>query len=167
MPNLKPDQYFEASTRSIFRFEGLPRYTVQEEASAIAAFKAVKTEGITPLHQDWYDFVREKSEAGVAVSRIRAVTCPTMTDYETWETKWAYPFNTAAGENIKLIDRAQAYKCFKGLAPKDFWIFDDRWAAWVNYDHNGSFLGLEEATSLLDDLIGIWESLNQLEEVLI
>ena len=68
------------------------------------------------------------------MQRVRLVSTP-LTEYQRFQFRWGYEENTAAGEEISILDQRP-----DGLWAVDFWLFDDRLAVVLEYDDEGRFL---------------------------
>jgi hypothetical protein len=72
-------------------------------------------------HQDWLDFVRQATAAGVQVQRVRLVSVP-HSDYIGWGLDVS-PLNIEAGEDIRYLPRHLTEDI--DLPDEDFWLLDD------------------------------------------
>jgi hypothetical protein len=68
------------------------------------------------------------------MQRVRIVQTP-LTEYQRFQLSWGYPENTAAGEEIYILDKEPP-----GLLSVDFWLFDDEQVIVLEYDDEGRFL---------------------------
>jgi hypothetical protein len=127
---------FSRFEHSAFRLETLDRYTVPDEAQPFRRFLA--GEPHDPSWRDpWAGFVREAATAGKTMTRIHLVDEP-LSDYLHFELTCGYPANVEAGEDIRIFRR----QANPGLnAWGDFWLFDDREIAVMNYGPEGDFRG--------------------------
>lgn len=126
---------FETFQESAFRLEGLPRYTVENETAAYDEFK--KSGKVhTLLNPEWREFVESSVKAGKTIQRLRLLSQP-LTDYEEFEIK-TYP-GSPVGEDIRVVSRDQ----FSDKYQYDFWLFDGRWVAKMNYKDNGEFIDFD------------------------
>lgn len=78
--------------------------------------------------------------------RVRVVGRP-VTDYTRYEFAM-YSENVAAGEQIRVVERASVLGADTAWVNDDFWLFDDETAALVRYDEQGHFLGAHQASDL-------------------
>lgn len=123
--------------RSAWRLEARDTYMIAREAPQLAAFERDGTP--PPPATAWYDTIGSARERGATIGRIRLVGHP-ITPY-TWFEFAAYPGNLAAGEDIRVVDRAWLDESWDD-AP-DVWVFDGVTAAVMNYTENGEWLGVD------------------------
>ena len=72
-------------------------------------------------HQDWLDFLRQATAAGVQVQRVRLASIP-HSDYIGWGLDVS-PLNIEAGEDIRYLPRHLSEDI--KLPDEDFWLLDD------------------------------------------
>jgi hypothetical protein len=72
-------------------------------------------------HQDWLNFLRQATAAGVKVQRVRLASIP-HSDYISWGLDVS-PLNIKAGEDIRYLPRHLTEDI--ALPDEDFWLFDD------------------------------------------
>jgi hypothetical protein len=72
-------------------------------------------------HQDWLNFLRQATAAGVQVQRVRLASIP-HSDYIDWGLDVS-PLNIEAGEDIRYLPRYLTDDI--ELPDEDFWLFDD------------------------------------------
>jgi hypothetical protein len=131
-PNL--GKLFETFTSSAFRLECLPAYDVTEDAER-EAFRCWKSgEELPPVEREWLLTVRRAVARGARMQRVRMVSTQ-LTEYQRFQFAWGYQENTAAGEEIAILDHEPP-----GLLRVDFWLFDDATAVVLEYDDAGRFL---------------------------
>src|SRR5690606_15740 len=100
---------------------------------------AGRTPKSSPDDLEWQARARSVVASGRQIGRVRMVGHP-ITDYTRFE--WAaYPNNIAAGEMIRVYDRTWPGGTDSRFE-QDFWLFDDRIAAVMNYASDGQFLGI-------------------------
>ncbi len=137
---------FEVFEQSAFRLESLAAYKVDEETDAFREFRDSGV--IRPgFNHEWATMVADAVAAGKTMKRLRLLSSP-LSEYEQFEVA-AYEAGLAAGEHIRVADRSE----FQPV--KDFWLFDERWIAEMNYTDEGAFLGAdvrEVADQDVDDL---------------
>lgn len=127
---------------SAFRLEALPLYQVPDEASELAAY----VEGRPPPSElggdnEWRQLLGQGRAAGKRFARVRVVRSP-LTDYERYECDWGYRFNTALGEDVRVLDLSEVDYPHP-LPPWDFWLFDDSTGVRMVYTDDGRFEGAE------------------------
>lgn len=123
-------ELFESFQFSAFRLEGRTTYSVDEEAEAL---KSYKNTGQLPKEfgKEWLEFVQHQTKLGKTVQRLRLLS-DTPTEYEAFELK-AYT-GISGGEDIRFAKRSnQPYEY-------DFWLFDNKWLARMEYGDNGSYI---------------------------
>lgn len=132
-----------------FRFETLPEYriTATEE---FAVFQEYLQGGLFSKtgDQEWQKSLKEWTAQGKHIVRVRLLP-ENFTAYLNFELEWCYPFNIGSGEVISVIDESLCSSLFASI-PKDFWLFDSRQVAEINYSQTGEFLG----SSLKDNSMG-------------
>ena len=143
---------FDIFKNSAFRLEGLPTYRVHEEREAVAQFEDTGTlpEG---FNDDWAELVSAATASGKSMNRLRLVSSP-LSAYEQLEMIGYQP-GLRAGEQIRLLER-------DGVPfRQDFWVFDDRWIARMNYAPDGSWISADvrELTPADFDEVEYWKSL--------
>lgn len=142
---------FETFEKYAFRLEALPQYLVVDEKEAFDTFK--KTGNVQSSDSDWLDTVRQNTTRGKNMDRLRLFS-EKLSDYERFETqRYAGP---KGGERIRTAlrkDNADNYKY-------DFWFFDDKWIAQINYEEDGTFVNFDirEATAEEFEMYQYWRS---------
>jgi hypothetical protein len=85
--------------------------------------------------------VQRSTAAGKRFQRVRVVSEPPIdNDYLQYEFAY-YPHTIAAGEEIRVLPRAQAEAL--ELPDRDFWLFDSRLVALMRFDREGRLHGVE------------------------
>ncbi|MGN2640048.1 DUF6879 family protein [Nocardia takedensis] len=124
-----PD-WFRGLRRSAFHLEVRDSYSEPAENERLRAFLA----GEEPPEEEpvpWHALMRETTQRGVSVSRVRVVTEP-LSDYHRWLLTITAR-NIASGEDIRYVPRHLA-----GTVPADdFWLFDDEWVVYNVVDEIG------------------------------
>lgn len=109
-----------------FRLEIQSAYAVPYEREFLARFNANNPEpaDTVPELRNWFDQVREQIRHGKRIGRVRVQDEP-PTQYQRIE-RWADPWNTEAGEDVRYLTRRRAYEI--GLLPAagnhDWWLLD-------------------------------------------
>lgn len=83
--------------------------------------------------------IREATREGRSFARVRAVSLP-LSDYNRWSHVVAQ-HNNEAGEDIRYLTRDLAKAT--GLPDHDYWLFDSRKLAIMQFDGDNRFLGSE------------------------
>jgi Family of unknown function (DUF6879) len=134
------DQPFRTFECSAFRLEALDRYAVDIEKEPVRRFLAgepVDLGWLTP----YLTLVKRATAAGKRFQRVRVVSEPPIdNDYLKYEFAY-YPHTIAAGEEIRVLPRAQAEAL--ELPDRDFWLFDSRLVALMRFDREGRLHGVE------------------------
>ena len=126
--------------RESFRYEQLDLYDSPATRERVARFLA--GEGIDPEPREhWIAMLRNAKAAGRAVRRVHAVG--PINDYLKYEIA-CYELNAAAGEDIRLMNRARAIAL--GLPAFDFYLFDGQAAAVMEYTDRGVLQGVRMVT---------------------
>jgi hypothetical protein len=128
-------ELFEKFETSAFRLEGLPAYTVPEERDAFHYYQEHKSAPVG-FNSDWTAFVEDKISAGKIIQRLRLLS-GNLTQYEQFELA-AY----SAKEDIRLALRDN--HPYKG----DFWLFDNKWLACLQYDSDGNYLDVSISAAI-------------------
>ncbi|WP_245998049.1 DUF6879 family protein [Nocardia pseudobrasiliensis] len=118
-----------------FRLEVRDSYGVPAEQEPLQRFLKNEPFDTRGWFQDWYDFVRELTSRGVAMSRIRVVTVP-HTDYQRWVLT-VTALNVEAGEDIRYLPRNLA----GDIPSDDWWLIDNERVAYTLSDHEGRAIG--------------------------
>lgn len=136
--------YFGDFSKSAFRLELLSVFNVPQEEEALRHFRGGQLTPPRDYNQKWRDIISAAKIGGKEISRVRVIDGP-LTDYLRFEISWPYPVNISAGEDIRFIIR-------KNLGPfatqvpilKDYWLFDDSTCFLMDYDYQGTFLGVSK-----------------------
>jgi hypothetical protein len=125
---------FETFTRSAFRLECLPTYEVPQDVQWLRRFREGETRPQERDNRPWLQTVRNAKARGARMQRVRLIE-QSLTEYQRFQFSWGYPENTAAGEEISILDHRP-----DGLLLVDFWLFDDETVVVLEYDDDGRFL---------------------------
>ena len=134
-------QLLFGSRRSVFRFETLPAYSMEEERDALEAWKRGDR---FDWPQDVLDFVaatREDVARGVKHTRVRLVPNP-ISKYFRFELAF-YPLLDTAGVDVRFIGESE-YAAATRLPATDFYAFDSLRVVRMLYDAAGGWLGEAE-----------------------
>jgi hypothetical protein len=127
--------------KSVFRLETLSSYTAPGEADMLRAFNdghPMPPRG--PDTDPWLRMVADSVQAGRRWSRVHVLDRP-LSDYLRFEIL-GYQGNVAAGEDVRIADRADVPKALSALTG-DFWLLDDALAVVIEYDGDGRRLSME------------------------
>jgi len=133
-------------TRSAFRLELLDRYLVDSDGADLARYLAGKSQPTAGGKRPWLDRLRREHASGILNHRVHVLRTP-LSDYLRYECEWAYAFNAAAGEDIRIIDLAEQVAP-DGLGAHDFWLIDDQYAIRMCYDDDGRYVGAEPVDAI-------------------
>ncbi|MFF4423930.1 DUF6879 family protein [Streptomyces sp. NPDC001549] len=132
---------FENFEHTAWRLETRRRYASDEATDTYAQF----LRGESPswdMETAWSTTIRQKASGGATVGRVRVVDShPTPGQrYLMAHTEK----NIALGEEIRNLWRADAERL--RLPTEDFWIFDSRLVAVLNFDEGDNLLDVELVT---------------------
>jgi hypothetical protein len=138
---------FEVFTASAFRLETLSSYAVPAEDEGLRAFRlGLPRPERSVRTSPWLRRIAETTAAGKSWRRVRVLGRP-LSEYECYQLI-GYQESAAAGEVIRIADQS-ACPSLAALA-RDFWLFDagtaGAFAAVMNYDHAGAYLGAAVTT---------------------
>ena len=129
----------DSFTKYAWRLEALDTYDISDEREQFDDFLAGRTPQPSADDLEWQARARDVVASGRSIGRVRMVGHP-ITDYTRFE--WAAYFdNIAAGESIRVYDRTSPGGTDHRF-DQDFWLFDDRVAAVMNYTDDGTFVGV-------------------------
>ena len=115
--------------RSVFKVEMRDRYNVAGEEEWIRKWRAGEQDP-SRAKRPWLDMIRELTEAGKAVQRVRVVTEP-HSEYVRFGLSGA-GFNVAAGEDIRYLSRQVAERL--DVPAYDWMLVDDRTVLVLPFD---------------------------------
>lgn len=127
---------FRAPIRRAFHLEVQDSYHTPEESGPIHRFLAGERDDLA-WFRPWLELVREFTESGGRMQRVRVVTVPHV-DYTRWGLSIA-PHNIAAGEDIRWLPRGQVDAAVLPL--DDFWLLDDDRVVFTVFEPSGRFAG--------------------------
>jgi hypothetical protein len=125
---------FESFRSSAFRLETLPEYRVPQDLEPLRMFREGKPQPAWHKERPWLATVREAAARGARMQRVRLVQRP-LTEYQRFQFSWGYTENSAAGEEIAILDHEPA-----GMLRQDYWLFDDELVVVLEYDDAGRFV---------------------------
>lgn len=130
------DDLFRTFDYTAFHVELQDSYHTPEEAGPFELFLQGKPDDFS-WHQPWLRLVREATQAGKSIRRVRLVSVP-HGDYTRWGLSVA-PLNIQAGEDIRWLPRHLA----RGIdfPSQDYWLFDDDRVVFTIFDEDGRFMG--------------------------
>ncbi|MDI6100969.1 hypothetical protein QLQ12_20350 [Actinoplanes sp. NEAU-A12] len=127
---------FRSFERTAFHLEVRDAYHSPEESAPFQRFLDGEPDDFA-WQRPWLDVVREVTEAGRSVRRLRVVPVPHH-DYTRWLLSISR-LNVEAGEDIRWLPRNGT----DGLpvGDDDFWLFDDRRVVFTLFSADGVFAG--------------------------
>ncbi|MEV3873336.1 DUF6879 family protein [Streptomyces sp. NPDC049906] len=129
---------FRDFTRSAWRLEVQPTYTMPAEAENFARF--LRGEPKPDDHNaNWHGTVRDTVASGKTVGRVRVVRQP-LTGYQRYQFAWGIPGNIRVGEDIRILDLTNENV---DLPRQDFWMFDESIVVHLNYRSDGTQINRE------------------------
>ena len=123
---------------SAFRLETLQLYAVDYEEIPFKDFMQGKERYTHAVQSEYIDMVSKHVNSGRSMSRVHIISEP-LSDYVRFEILWPYADNVQAGEDVRLLPIKQN-NWPENIPKEDFWIFDSKLVAVMNYDHEGRFL---------------------------
>ncbi|MFF5668913.1 DUF6879 family protein [Streptomyces hygroscopicus] len=132
---------FENFEHTAWRLETRRRFASDESAPGYQEF--VETgEAPLELYHPFFATVREQTQQGKRIERVRIVDNPPTIGqrYLLYSAKR----NCAVGEDIRNLWRADADRL--RLPAEDFWVFDSRLVALLNFDDDDNLLNVEVIT---------------------
>ncbi|MFI9384400.1 DUF6879 family protein [Kutzneria sp. NPDC052558] len=118
--------------RSAWRLEIQGWYDEPDEGELLAQWLADGDPGPTLVwFADWPAWIAEQVCAGRRFERVRVLTDP-LTDYLRWQLDVITEPAIEAGEDIRVLPAATAATL--ELGPSDFYVFDDRAVAVLDFD---------------------------------
>jgi hypothetical protein len=131
-------EVFRSFESSAFRMETLDFYDVEEERQGHYAFLA--RQDIPAAWTEPNPWVSAMIDGGKTLQRVHIVGSP-LTNYLRFELGWAYPAHLLAGEDIRILDLANAE--VPGLPDHDFLLLDDARVYRMHYTGDRQFAGAE------------------------
>ena len=139
-----------------FRLELLGEYNIPEEAEQFRRFLEGAPPPEIPPHEEWLQYVRARRSEHKQIARVRGFSYP-LSSYLKFETEWGYVHSIRAGEEVGALPIEEHRDLLESVPViKDFWLFDDEHAYFVEYDFLGRFLG---ASKILDEFVDQYKML--------
>lgn len=129
---------FRDAAHTAYRLEVRTAYGVPEEDEAYRRFLADEELKVEEWLSPWLDLMREQTGQGKRVERVRVIDAP-PTSYLRFEIAVG-PYNREAGEDIRYLSRRDADRL--GLPTWDYWLFDSRLVARLEFGEQDRFLGV-------------------------
>lgn len=128
---------FRQFEHTAYRLEVRTSYGVADEDDAYRKFLAGEDPRLD-WFEPWLALMREQAARRKRVQRVRVIDEP-PSDYLRFEL-WGTPHNLAAGEDIRYLAREDAAKL--ALPDYDYWLFDSRLVARLEFAERDRFLGV-------------------------
>ncbi|MEU3534321.1 DUF6879 family protein [Streptomyces murinus] len=145
MPRLiDPEEFgrlFETFEHLAWHLETRHGYASDREDPSYAAFIATGT-AAWDTDNAWCTNIRRQTSLGKYVGRVRVVDDPPTTG-QLFLLDYA-KCNAATGEDVRNLWRAEAMRA--RLPGEDFWIFDSRLVAVLDFDEDDTLLDIEVIT---------------------
>jgi hypothetical protein len=149
------DQIFRTFDHSAFHLEVEDAYHTPDESEPFQKFLKAEPDDFD-WHRPWLDLMRETTQAGRRVERVRVVSVPHV-DYTRWGLT-AAPLNIEAGEDIRWLPR----HLLTGveLTADDFWLIDRKRVVFTVFTPSGTFSGGAETvdTEIVERCVRVSET---------
>ncbi|MFK0157287.1 DUF6879 family protein [Streptomyces sp. NPDC090493] len=132
---------FETFEHTAWRLETRRGYASDRQDPDFQMFLTTGTTVLEP-GEPWFTNIRRQTEAGKRVGRVRVADNPPTTE-QLFLLDYAR-HNATVGEDIRYLWRADADRL--ALPAEDFWIFDSRLVALLNFDDTDNLLSIELIT---------------------
>ena len=141
----------------LFRLETMPQYLSASDGTELERYRSGKAGPDREAKRAWLDRLRSDSDAGRRWRRVRLVEHP-VSEYVRYSCEWGYTDNSAAGEEVRILDLADAPAGTEWLrAAGDFYLVDGAAAA-MKYDMLGAF---EYATPIRGPLLAAFIAISE------
>jgi hypothetical protein len=129
----------EHHRRDLLRAETLDRYRAASDGDELDRYLRGEPEPDRAAKAAWLDRIRLDTADGRAWRRLRIVRTP-LTDYVRYSCEWGYTDNSAAGEEVPVLDLSSAPPGADVLARiGDFYLLERKHVAAMTYDGAGTF----------------------------
>ncbi|KOU77689.1 hypothetical protein ADK57_02290 [Streptomyces sp. MMG1533] len=132
---------FETFEHTAWRLETRRGYASDRQDPDYQAFLATGSSTWDPS-EPWFTNIRRQTEAGKTVGRVRIADRPPTTE-QLFLLDYSR-HNASVGEDIRYLWREEADRA--GLPAEDFWLFDSRLVALLNFDDDDNLLNIELIT---------------------
>jgi hypothetical protein len=130
-------ELFRDFQHTAYRLEVRTSYGIPEEDEPYRRFLEGDYPGID-WFAPWLTLMEKETGKGKRVERVRVIDEP-PSDYLRFEL-WGTTYNLAAGEDIRYLARHQAVDL--GLPTYDYWVFDSRTVARLQFGDHDRFQGV-------------------------
>jgi hypothetical protein len=129
--------------RDLIRVETLNRYVSASDGAELDRYLNGEPDPDRAAKAVWLNRIRADTAAGRVWRRLRVVE-PPLNDYVRYSCEWGYTDNSAAGEQVRVLDLSDApVGAGVLLDVGDFYLLDDAHVAVMRYDPAGAFTGAE------------------------
>lgn len=136
----------------LLRVETLDHYTSASDGTEFDRYRAGEPEPDRAAKTAWIDRLRTDTATGRTWRRLRVIQ-PPLTDYVRYSCEWGYTDNTAAGEQVRVLDLSTAPHGASVLRDiGDFYLVDDTHAAAMHYNPAGAFIHADPVTDPVTDV---------------
>lgn len=129
----------ERHTHDLIRIETLDTYLSASDGDEFDRFRRGDPEPDRASKAGWLNKLREDTARGREWRRVRVIQ-PPPTEYVRYECEWGYTDNSAAGEDVRVLDLSNAPDGADLLTRVgDFYLVDGIYAAAMDYDERGAY----------------------------
>lgn len=132
----------DTAQSDLYRWETLPAYEVASDGSDYRRYLDGAAEPTWQRKQPWLDTLRAWAQQGRPRRRVRVIHSP-ITSYERYACEWGYALNSAAGEQIRIIDLSVQPLPREVEGIGDFWLVNQSQPVLMHYADDGQFVGAE------------------------
>ena len=123
----------------LLRVETLDRYRSASDGDELDRYRRGEPEPDRGAKVAWLERIRLDTAEGRTWRRLRIVR-PPLTDYVRYSCEWGYTDNSAAGEQVRVLDLSAAPPGADVLARiGDFYLIEGEHVAAMTYDGAGAF----------------------------
>lgn len=131
------DAYTDRFDHDALRVETRSSYDVASDGGEVARYLAGEPAPDPSVVGPWHGWIRAQVARGTTVRRLRVLHAPPG-DYLRYECEWGYVGNTAAGEDIRILDLTERPRP-DGFLEDELWMLDQERVALMRYDDAGRF----------------------------
>jgi hypothetical protein len=128
--------------RELFRLETLDWYRSKSDGRDVDRYLRGESAPDPGRKERWLAQLRRERADGRLRQRVHVLRSP-IGPYLRYECEWGYLPNSAAGEDIRVLDLAERPRPADLDITHDFWLIDDRDVVRMHYDGSGRFAGAE------------------------
>jgi hypothetical protein len=131
----------ERHTTDLFRLETLPAYRAASDEEDYQRYLAGEDAPNAAAKQPWLDRLRTDTAAGRRWRRVHVLQ-PPLSDYLRYECEWGYAYNSAHGEDVRILELNDT-TMRAVTAVGDFFVIDGHHVICSTYDSAGTFIGAD------------------------